>query len=449
VSEAPRVERVIGVPGVAFTIFNSIVGAGIFGLPGLVALTLGSGAIFAYLVSLVLVGLLGLCFAEAGSRVIASGGFYAYANAAFGPVVGGVTGLLLFTKSIISAAALARFLLDTLAGASPYLALPWAGIALLALIYVVLAGVNIMGTSDGSRLTVALGLIKLTPMFALILVGFLLAPVNHIAWPEIPSVASLGDGTLVLFFAFLGLESGLNISGETRNPRRTVPRAIALALMMVAILYIGLQLSAQNVLGPALPNSQAPLIDMARVTLGESGAYFMFGVSVVSVLGYLIGDILSSPRIGYALAEAGQMPRWFRYVHPRRHTPSVAIAIYAVLVVLVTASGSFEQLALITVSGTLMLYLVTCIGLFRLRKRRIADAGDPFITPGRALEPIAAAAIILWLLSTLAWMQLGAAVLLVAAATLFYGLRERRVSTLLRQGGDAAVGGTQREKSVG
>jgi basic amino acid/polyamine antiporter, APA family len=428
VSETPHIERVIGIPGVAFTTFNSIVGAGIFGLPGLVALMLGSSAIYAYLVSLVLVGLLGLCFAEAGSRVTASGGFYAYANAAFGPVAGGVTGFLLVTKSIISAAALARFLLDTLAGASPYLALPGAGIALLALLYGALAMINILGASDGSRLTVALGLIKLAPMFLLILVGLLMAPVSHLSWPDIPSVKTLGEGTLVLFFAFLGLESGLNISGETRNPTRTIPWAIALSLVMVGILYVGLQLSAENVLGQALPSSKAPLIDLARVVLGDWGALFMFGISVVSVLGYLIGDILSSPRVAYALAAAGQMPRWFRYVHPRHHTPAAAIGLYAALVVLVTASGSFEQLALITVSGTLMLYLVTSLGVLRLRARGIADSGEPFVTPGGLLEPLASAAIIIWLLSGLAWIKIAAAIGLVAAATLFYGLRQRQIS---------------------
>jgi amino acid transporter len=428
VIDTPRIKRVIGIPGVAFTTFNSIVGAGIFGLPGLVAQMLGSSAIFAYCVGLCLVGLLGLCFAEAGSRVTASGGFYAYARAAFGPVAGGVTGLLLFTKSIISAAALARFFLDTLAGVSPYLALPGVEVALLAVIYAVLAAINILGAGDGSRLTVALGLIKLVPMFLLILVGLFLAPVNHLSWPDLPSVASLGQGTLVLFFAFLGLESGLNISGETRNPTRTIPRAIALSLAMTAILYVGLQLSAENVLGQALTHSKAPLIDLARVALGEWGARVVFGTSLISVLGYLIGDILSSPRIAYALAEAGQMPRWFRYVHPRHRTPAVAIGLYAALVVLVTASGSFEQLALITVSGTLLLYLVTSLGVLRLRTLRIADSGTPFVTPGRMFEPLASAAIIVWLLSGLAWIKIVAAIGLVAAATFFYGLRQRHLS---------------------
>ena len=121
-SELPRV---IGVSGVAFTAFNCVVGVGIFGLPGLVAGVLGSAAIFAYAVCLVLIGLIALCLAEAGSRVSDAGGLYAYASSAFGPVVGGVAGaLFLFASSIGSTAALARFFMDTLAGVWPTFSRP-------------------------------------------------------------------------------------------------------------------------------------------------------------------------------------------------------------------------------------------------------------------------------------------------------------------------------------
>ena len=117
-SDGPAdLKRVIGVGGVAFTAFNCIVGVSIFGLPSLVAGLLGPAAILAYGVCVVLIGLVGLCFAEAGSRVPGSGGLYAYATAAFGPVVGGVAGaLMLFANSIGSSAAVARLSLDILGG---------------------------------------------------------------------------------------------------------------------------------------------------------------------------------------------------------------------------------------------------------------------------------------------------------------------------------------------
>ena len=104
--DSPTLQRVVGVSGVAFSSFNGIVGSGIFGLPALVAALLGPAAILAYLICVVLVGLMGLCLAEVGSRVHSAGGLYGYASAAFGPVVGGIAGTLIWTAgSVVSSAA--------------------------------------------------------------------------------------------------------------------------------------------------------------------------------------------------------------------------------------------------------------------------------------------------------------------------------------------------------
>jgi amino acid transporter len=351
---------------------------------------------------------------------------YAYAEAAFGPIAGGVSGmLLLFANSVGSSAALARFFLDTLGSAWPALAHPVAGIALLTLFYAVLVLVNILGARDGSRLTVVIGFVKLVPLVALVAVGvFAIEPAN-LAWPGMPPAGKIGEGALILVFAFIGVESGLNLSGETRNPTRTIPRAIALALGMVAVLYIGLQMTAQGVLGPGLASSKAPLVDTANAIFGSSVSRLFVVLTLFSAAGYLIADTLSSPRIGYALASAGQLPRWVGYVHPRRHTPAVAIILYAVLVVLVTASGTFKQIAVLAVAGTLLLYLITCISVLRLRAKGVAATGAPFVAPGGATVPLAAAAIIVWLLSTLARSELLTTLVFVAVATVGFAIRHR------------------------
>jgi APA family basic amino acid/polyamine antiporter len=422
-----ELKRVIGVPGVAFTAFNCIVGVGIFGLPALVATLLGTAAIVAYGVCLVLIALVGLCFAEAGSRVRDSGGIYSYAEAAFGPVVGGVTGvLLLFANSVGSSAALARFFLDTLGTMSPTLASSGAGIVILCVIYTVLATVNILGARDGSRLTIAIGILKLTPLILLVAVGVFHIQHANLTWPGFPAVSKVGEAALILVFAFIGVESGLNVSGETRDPARTIPRAIALALGMVAVLYIGLQATTQGVLGPALATSKAPLVDTARAVFGAPAGHWFAVLTLFSAGGYLVADTLSSPRVGFALARAGQMPGWLGYVHPERRTPVAAIILYAVLVVVVTASGTFRQIAVLATAGTLLLYLIACLSVLRLRTKGIAGNGTPFVAPGGAVVPLAASAIIVWLLSTLAWNELVATLVFVLVATIIYALVHRR-----------------------
>jgi APA family basic amino acid/polyamine antiporter len=417
--------RVIGVSGVAFTGFNCVVGVGIFGLPGLVAEVLGPAAIVAYVVCLLLFGLIALCLAEAGSRVSAAGGLYAYASAAFGPVVGGVAGMLmLFASSIGSAAAITRFFMDTLARAWPLLADPAWNFVALVVLYGGIAVVNIVGTRGGNRLTITIGLLKFVPLALLIIVGAFYIDTANLSWSGVPVANKIGDATLILFFAFVGIESGLSISGETRDPSRTIPRAILLSIGMIALLYIGLQTVAQGVLGQALASSQAPLVDTAGVVLGQGGAQLLVLLSLVSAFGFMAGDMLGSPRVVHALSLAGQLPALFGAQHRRFSTPAVAISFYALAVIIAAASGSFRQIAVLAVSGTLVLYLICCLGVLRLRARKIADTGIPFVVPGGALVPVAAAAIIVWLLSTLAIREMIATLAFVTVTALVYAIRQ-------------------------
>lgn len=421
-----QLSRVIGVGGVAFTAFNCVVGVGIFVLPSLVAGVLGPAAILAYGVCLVLIGLVALSMAEAGSRVPDAGGLYAYASAAFGPVVGGVAGmLLLFANAIGSAAALARFFIDTLGTFWPAASQPLLGGIVLVLVYALLALVNVLGARDGSKLTVAIGIMKLTPLVLLVVVGLFAIQPHHLAWPALPPVAKIGEASLILVLAFIGIESGLSVSGETRNPARTIPRAIALALGMIAVLYIGLQTVTQGVLGPALASTTSPLADTAGEIVGPWGYRVIALLTLASAGGYLVADMLSAPRVGYALGKDGQLPRFMAYVHPRFHTPAVAIVIYASLVVAIALAGSFRQIATLSVAGTLVLYLITCLSVLRLRNRRVGAEAAPFVVPGGSVVPLAAAVIILWLLSTLARLELIATLVFVVVATVLCIVTQR------------------------
>ena len=254
---APTLKRVIAVSELAFAAFNNIVGSGIFGLPALVAAILGPAAILAYLVCAVLIGLLGLCFAEVGSRVASSGGLYAYARVPFGPVVGGIAGTLLwFATSVMPSAAVANFFIVTLATTWPVVGMGAPRALILGSVYLLLVVVNIRGTRSGARLSMATALIKLTPLVILVVAGSFAIQVPNLHWAGMPSAKSVGQGAVLLLFAFMGIEGGLNTSGEIKDPARTVPRAIAMTLTLVSALYISLQFVAQGVLGSELANAK-------------------------------------------------------------------------------------------------------------------------------------------------------------------------------------------------
>jgi amino acid transporter len=417
---------VIGVPGLAFSCFNSIVGAGIFAVPALAAALLGPAAILDYLLCAVLVGLMGLCFAEIGSRVAVSGGIYGYARVSCGPVVGGIAGTLLWSANcVFPSAAIANFLADTLAISWPALDKAGPRTLFLAIAYVLFTFANIRATRWGARLSVATAVLKLTPLVLLVVAGAFAIHGPNLHWTGIPSLKVMGQGAVLLFFIFMGVEGGLTASGEVMDPARTVPRAVGIAFVLVCSLYIGLQLVAQGVLGPDLATSKAPLVATATAAFGTWGGRCLTVAAVLSAVGYLSGDMLCSPRSLYALAEAGQLPRKLAVVHPRFGTPVVALVVYSSLCFLVSISGSFRQLAIVSSSGTLLLYLICCIGLLRLRKRNVAMEGEPFRAPGGPFVPLLASAIMIGILTMLELKELAAAAGLVLVSGVAYWIHDR------------------------
>jgi basic amino acid/polyamine antiporter, APA family len=419
--------RVIGVGGLTLLAINQIVGSGIFGLPGLAAELLGPAAILAYLIVGVLMLLVGLCFAEVGSRVAGAGGLYAYAHAAFGPVVGGIAGTLVWAaSSAVSSAAVANLLVDTLAALEPALGGPVARVMILLSVYAVLAAVNVRGARHGSWLQGLLCLVKLLPLVALAAWGLFSIHTANLQWVGTPPTPKIGEACVLVFFAFMGTEGALTASGEVINPARTVPRAIVLALTSVAFLYIGLQLAAQGVLGADLAGAKSPLVALGTAVLGPWGGQVIVAAIVLSVGGFLASDVMSSPRILYALADQEQLPRVFAAVHGRYRTPAVAILSYTLLCALLACTGSFRQLVIVASSGTLVLYLICCLGLLRLRARNVAMDGEPFHAPGGWFVPLAASLIIVWMLTTLRWQELVGAFVIVAVSAIVYSVHYRR-----------------------
>ncbi len=304
-------QRVIGVRPLALTMVNLIVGAGIFGLPAFAAHDLGPAAVLAYGVCIVLVGLVGLCLAEAGSRVSDAGGVYAYASASFGPYVGAITGhLLWFANGAVGNAAVAVLGADTLGMLVPWLAgpVPRAAVS-LRLIRCRWSQSTCEGRAKGSTSSQITTVLKLLPLVGLVVLGLPHVHAANLRFHELPSASALGRTSVLLFFAFMGFESGLNTSGEVTAPARTVPRAILIALTLVGALYLGLQVVAQGVLGSALGLAgDAPLGATARASFGPIGATVVLVATVLSTAGVLAGDALGTPRVMNALGRDGVLP---------------------------------------------------------------------------------------------------------------------------------------------
>ncbi len=425
--EAKPLKRVVGVGSLGLNVVNLTIAAGIFGLPAIIAAILGAQAILAYLVCAVLFGLVGLCLAEAGSRVGSAGGLYAYASAPFGPIVGGVAGTVLWvTTGAAADAAIINLLVDTLSAVFPVLNAPWLRVLIILMLFTAVAIVNIRGVTYGLRLSAVLTVIKIAPLALLVIGGaFFIDPAKFV-WPGMPSLQNIAQASIILFFAFIGVESALSMSGEVIRPSRTIPRGILMGLLIIAGLYMGLQLVAQGTLGAALPQSKAPLVDASKIVFGSWGSGLIVVAIVISACGCIAADVLSTPRVLHAFAQQGQLPRQVAAIHPRFGTPAVAIGVYSAVCAALALSGTFRQLGTLASSGTLLVYLVCCLGVLRLRAKNVVSDEPPFRVPFGPMIPLAACAIILWMLSTLTRLELGAALAFVVAVGLAYTVHEFR-----------------------
>ncbi len=417
--------RAIGARQLTASIVNVTVGAGIFVLPALVAAGLGAAAPVAYIVCAVLMALIVSCFASAGSRVSLTGGLYAYVEVAFGPFVGFLAGVLYCLMATFAVASVASAFAGSVGALWPPAGSAFGRGLIIIALFATLAGINVRGVRPGVGLVEATTVLKLLPLLIFVGVGIWSVHGEYLRWSGLPSGSDIGRTSILLIFAFAGVEIALVPSGEVREPARTVPRALLSALAITTTLYILIQVAAQGLLGPAIAqHTAAPLADAVALVLGNSGRLFVLAGAVVSMFGYVSGDMLGSPRALYAFARDGILPEPLARIHPRFHTPHVAIAIYACLVTLLAVSSSFTQLAILANVAALTLYLMCVSASYQLQRRDVRiDGTQPFRLAGGPLIPLLAAAVILWLLSNATRREFGIEALALAVAAVFYFIR--------------------------
>ena len=399
-------KRVIGVRGLAAAIFNITVGAAIFVLPAHVADGLGAAAPLAYLVCAVATALVALCIAEAGSRVPQSGGPYAYVETAFGPYAGYLCGVLLWLGITLAMGAVATVLADAVGALVPSFGGQLLRAMLLIGIIAGLAFVNIRGAALGSHVSGIATIAKVVPLIAFVALGLSHVRAENLALGSFPSLSRLGESGLLLMFAFFGMESALQVSGEVRDAARAVPRAIALAVTGVGVLYIAVQLVAQGILGSALAapeTAKAPLAAAAVQIAGPTGATLILIAMIVSTFGFMTATMLATPRSLFALAVDGYLPRPLAAVHREHHTPHVAIAIQGVIVCAIAITGTYVKLAIMANVAILLVYLGCCLAVWRLRRLDAGGTDQPFVMPGGRVVPWVGASLIVALLATATW----------------------------------------------
>lgn len=381
---------------------NGIIGSGIFLLPGTVYTQAGTKSILIYVIATLLVLSILLCFAEAGGMFNRNGGSYLYAKEAFGDFIGFEVGIMSWVIRIISWATLAVGFATALGVFWPEAANEYKGIV-ASTIVIVLSVNSIFGVKKIEIINNISTVGKLVPLVLFIAVGLFFIKPDNIFTQEGPvlTMSGIGPAVILVFYAFTGFESFVVATGEMENPKKNLPIALIATLAISAIMYVLIQVVCVGVLGTNLAENGTPIADASDVFLGGYGKLFIGIATLISIFGINVGSSMVTPRCASSLAEDGLLPAFLGKTN-EYGSPYIATVISVCLCIPLVLSGSFEQLAVMSVVARFAQYLPTCLSILVLRQRK--DIKGTFRVPFGPVIPLVAVLGSVWLLQQ-AWIQ--------------------------------------------
>ena len=423
-----KLERSLGRWDLTAIAINTIIGAGIFGLPAKAYALIGSYSIIALAACALVFALIVLCYCEVASRFDSTGGPYLYAKKAYGAVVGFEVGWLYWIVRVTTFAANCNLLVTYLGFFIPSLNDGYPRVVVMGLVVTLITVVNILGVRQTAVLTNIVTAGKILPLLVFVAVGlFFIQPANF-SFETVPTTASFSAAVLLLVYAFSGFESATILAGETKEPERNFPFSLLVALGTVAVLYLLIQFVAIGTY-PNLGASERPLADAANIFLGGFGASLIVAGAVISIFGNLNVGALNCARLTYAMSEHREVPQLLSRVHPKFRTPYVSILLNAIVVLVLASMSSFLTAVAISSITRLMVYATTCgaLAIFRWRADAPASESDEpgsrrsdvrparFVVPFGVVVAFLSLGLIAWLLTNIDFAKEGVPVLIAAA----------------------------------
>lgn len=395
---------------------NTIIGAGIFGLPSRVYALIGSYSLIAFVLCALIIGLIVLCYAEVSSRFSSTGGPYLYAKEAFGSLVGFEVGWLYWIVRVTTFAANCNLLVTYLGFFIQDADKGGLRIVFIGLVLLVITTINLLGVRESAVATNLFTVGKIFPLLIFIAVGLFFIQPSNFSFEVVPEYGTFSSAVLLLIYAFVGFEAAVIPAGETKDPEKNVPFAILVGLGVVAVLYLLIQVVSIGTL-PELASSQRPLADAATVFLGVFGAGFITVGALISIFGNLNVGVLSATRLLFGMSEQRELLPVFARTHERFKTPYVSILLTAVVMLVLAIQSSFVTALTIATITRLIVYATTCLALPVFRRRNDLKAA-PFAAPLGIVAAILSLGLIAWLLTNVDFAKEGLAILIAAVVGL-------------------------------
>ncbi len=378
VAEPPRLLRVLGLWQTTAIVIGIMIGSAIFIVPAEITREVGSPrtAFWVWIISGLLSLFGALSFAELAAMLPQAGGQYVYLREAYGSLVSFLCGWAFFLA--VQSGSIATVAV----GFSQYLGdffpvTAWQQKLAASATIVLLTAINYRGVREGGWVQSVLTGLKLGAMVALIFLGYALvhgSPGGPTTLPEPSGKAFLpafGVAMVAALWAYDGWNNGTFAAEEVKNPERTLPLALILGTSAVIIVYLGLNLLYYHVL-PLEAVARSPRVagDAAVRIFGHAGAHFVTLAIIIAMWGSVNGMVLAGARVYYAMARDGLFFRWCGAVHPRYHTPHLALLFQGAWAIALVILGSYEQLFTYVIFAAWVFYALTAFAVIVLRRTR-------------------------------------------------------------------------------
>src|SRR5215470_16621943 len=342
---------------------------------GLVEVTAGGVGIIIGAGIYVLLGLTGLSYAELSSMFPSAEGEYEYTRHALPEWLAFVVGWTMIVGLVVAGATVSIGFGHYV---SYFVDLDGRVASLGLLVFV--AAIATLGIKQSARLTVLLSSVQVGGLMFVAAIG--LPHVGDVDLLSGPGPGGVLAAAALVFFAFIGFDEVITLAEETRDPTRTVPRALLLALGLSTALYVAVAIAAVSVLGAGtLAASPRPLADVMAHVLGERGAAVVATIAVLTTTNTTLLGLTAGSRVMYGMAERGALPPSFSVVHPRRGTPVRAILAVTGTAIVFAALGEFRMIAAVTDFAVYVVFLAVNATVIVLRRTH-PEVPRPFAVGG-------------------------------------------------------------------
>lgn len=360
-------ERSIGLFGAVAYGVGTIVGAGVYALMGPGVANAGNAVWLAFVLAAIIASFTGLCYAKLSSVYPTAGAEYDYVGEATGnKFLAFVVGWLVILSAIISVAAVALGFGGYLQALTGVPAVMYAAVLIAAM-----SVINFMGIKESIVANVVLTAIEVAGVVIIIFLG--VGSLGSVDYLEIPhGVEGIVGAVGVIFFAFIGFEGLVKIGEETKDPTRTIPRALILSLIISTALYVVAALSVVSVLPyQELAGSTSALADVAEVAAGPGAGLAMSLIALISTANTVLILSIATSRIAYGMSKRSALPEFLSRVHPREKTPHFAIMTSSILALLFCIIGDIEFVANMANYTIFIVFLAVDAALLVLWRKKV------------------------------------------------------------------------------